>query len=866
MIKRVWVTLTGLLVVLAAAATQLRTTTSAPTSGPHQRPPLPSPEEIAMLPADGGAEFNRLIHEKSPYLLQHARNPVDWYPWGDEAFERAKREGKPVFLSVGYSTCHWCHVMERESFENDEAARLINEHFIAIKVDREERPDVDEIYMTATQLLTGRGGWPNSVWLTPDRKPWYAGTYFPPEDRAGMPGFKTVLTRLAEIWKSRRQDVDSQVDQLVTAMRQASAVPVVDGDVLTRDQVTVAVNALRASFDKSNGGFGGAPKFPPHSSLRLLLYEARRTGDESILNIVTRTLDAMALGGIHDHVGGGFHRYSTDARWFLPHFEKMLYDNAQLARIYTEAFLITGDREYRRVAIGICDWVLREMTDPTGAFHSALDADSEGQEGRFYLWTRDEILEVLGPDEGELFCRVYNVQADGNFRDEATGHTPGTNILYLARPLEQIAQAEQADPQQLRDRLAVARGKLLARRNQRVWPHLDDKVLTSWNGLMVGSLAYAGRVLSQPRYAEAAQRAADFILETMMVDGRLLRSYRDGQARLNAYLDDYAFLTDGLLEVHQATGQPRYLREAERLTDALLRRFRDPSGGGFFFTGDDHEDLLLRSKNPFDRAIPAGNSVAASVLTTLGRLTDRPRYSEQAATTLQAFQPVVRRAPNAAASLALAAAWYLDQPLPETGAPVPATSSGEPQADARSQEGPVTVEAFATHRRAAPGQRVHAAFRIRIDRGWHVNSHRPTQDYLIPTAISLKAGPAIAGSVTYPEGESVALPFSQEAMSVYQGTVWFHLPVEIAREAPGGPTQLVFEVVTQPCDDRRCLAPQTHVLSLPFAVSPSPWPADSRHQELFGRLGLSASSTSRRSVVATRPGGEREVRRSSGED
>jgi len=819
-----------------------------------------------MLPADGGAEFNRLIHEKSPYLLQHARNPVDWYPWGHEAFERAKREDKPVFLSVGYSTCHWCHVMERESFENDEVARLINEHFIAIKVDREERPDVDEIYMSATQLLTGRGGWPNSVWLTPDRKPWYAGTYFPPEDRTGMPGFKTVLTRLAEIWRDRRQDVETRADQLVAAMRQVSAVPSAEGDALSRDLVSIAVNALRASFDEDHGGFGGAPKFPPHSSLRLLLYEARRTGDESILNMVTRTLDAMALGGIHDHVGGGFHRYSTDARWFLPHFEKMLYDNAQLARIYTEAFLITGDREYRRVAVGICDWVLREMTDPSGGFRSALDADSEGEEGKFYLWTRDEILDILGPDEGELFCRVYYVQPDGNFRDEATGHTPCANILHLTRPLEQIAQAERIDPQQLRERLAVARGKLLARRNQRVWPHLDDKVLTSWNGLMIGSLAYAEHALSLPRYTQAAQRAADFILDNMMADGSLLRSYRDGQAKLNAYLDDYAFFAEGLLELHQATGQPRYLREAERLTDVLLTRFRDPSGGGFFFTADGHEDLLLRSKDPLDRAIPSGNSVAAGVLTTLGRLTDRARYSEQAAVTLRAFQSVVRHAPNAAASFALAAAWHLDQPSRPTSAPVPATSSGEPQADARSQEGPVAVEAFITHRQVALGQRLHAGFRVRIDRGWHVNSHRPRQDYLIPTTVSLKAGPAIADSVTYPEGESVALPFSQEAMSVYQGTVWFHLAFEIAREAPGGPTQLVFEVVTQPCDDHRCLAPQTHTLSLPVDVSSSAPPAGSRHEAVFRRLGLSAPGTSRPSVVATRPGVEREVRPLSGGD
>ena len=791
------------------------------------RKPLPSANEIAKLPPDGGPEFNRLIHEKSPYLLQHARNPVDWHPWGLEALARAKKENKPIFLSVGYSTCHWCHVMERESFERQDVAALLNKHYIAVKVDREERPDVDRIYMLATQLMTGHGGWPNSVWLTPDGRPWYAGTYFPREDRLGRAGFKSLLVRLAEAWRTRRKDVLSRAEETSKVLKTYAA----GGHVratgrLSRELLDQAVGALGSAFDERSGGFGGAPKFPPHGALRLLFDRHRRTKDPAVLRMATRTLDAMARGGIHDHVGGGFHRYATDAVWLVPHFEKMLYDNAQLARAYVDGYVAAGEARYRHVARDTYEWVLREMADPAGGFHSALDADSEGEEGKFYLWSRKEVLDVLGKREGELFCRVYGVSEAGNFRDPVTGERPGTNIPHRADSITAAAAREKVPPADLERRLSAARKKLLARRVRRVWPHRDDKVLAGWNALMIGSLAYGGRLLNEPRYTAAAEKAAGFVLTKMRKNGRLLRTYRAGQAKLNAYLDDYAFLADACLELHAATGKGRWLDEARLLAEALLSHHRDPAGGGFFFTSRDHGDLLVRTKEPADSAIPSGNAVAADVLVRLARLTGDRKYLDAAGDTLETFQGFMERMPTATGSLLVATAAYLDAAEPARKPPT--------KPDALADKKPLRIEAYVSQRTVRPGGTVDLAVRIAIDRGWHINSHRPLQKHLTATAASLEKGPpAVLSDVTYPRGKEVRFAFHREALSVYEGTVWIRAVVRIGERARPGAVNLGVLITTQACNDRMCSPPETHALTLTLKVTPDAKAGAARHPSVF---------------------------------
>jgi len=788
--------------------------------------PLPSPEEIAKLPPDGGPEFNRLIHATSPYLLQHARNPVDWYGWGEEAFEAARTENKILLVSIGYSTCHWCHVMEAESFENASVAAVLNEYCIAIKVDREERPDLDNLYMTVTQLLTGRGGWPNNVFLTPDGRPFYAGTYFPPEDRGGRPGLKTVVTTLAEAWRQKPQAVQQQAEHISQALEQVVAAQMASGGgKVERDMVERVTESYGNAYDEQFGGFGEAPKFPPHGALRLIAYEYRRTEDAKLLSMLTGTLDAMARGGVHDHVGGGFHRYATDRRWFLPHFEKMLYDNAQLARIYVDGYLLTGNEAYRRVAEDTLDWVLRDMTGPEGAFYSAVDADSEGGEGKFYLWSRDEVREVLGKEGGELFCRVYDVLEGGNWREEATGRKAGTNILALTRPLELTAKALKMDPAELRKRLVKMREKLLQRRDQRVWPHIDDKRLADWNGLMIGSLAYAGRHLEVPRYVQAATKAAGFLLSNMREDGRLLHSYRQGKATVRAYLDDYAFLADGLLELYEATGDDRWLNEARDLAEVMQEHYRDQAAGGFFLTAEDGEELLFRSKDPFDSSVPSGNGAAARLLLRLGELTGEQAYVEEARRTLVAFSGLMDKTVRGAESMTLAVAMLSDQAPSPAAVAAPhaatATERATAQEPVRDQKGPVIAEARPKQTRVAPGGTLQVTLKLLMDEGWHINSHKPLQDYLMPTTVALGDGqPASLGAVTYPQGKEKTFSFSDEALSVYEGEVTIALPIEIAGDAPVGPGGLTITVSVQACSDRTCLAPESLSLTLPFRVVP----------------------------------------------
>jgi uncharacterized protein YyaL (SSP411 family) len=602
---------------------------------------------------------NRLAGETSPYLRQHQHNPVDWYPWGPEALERARKLDRPIFLSIGYSACHWCHVMEHESFENPEIARILNEHFVSIKVDREERPDLDQIYMAAVQMLTRQGGWPMSVFLTPDLRPFTGGTYFPPDDRYGRPGFRRILTMLADAWVNRRPEIDEAAGQITEQLQLVGQLAPGSGE-LGPELLRNAARLLARNFDSRYGGFGGAPKFPHPMDLRFLLRAADRFDDEQSLDMVRLTLDRMAGGGIYDHLGGGFARYSTDERWLVPHFEKMLYDNALLALCYTEAYQRSGEPAYREVVEETLGWVVREMTSPEGPFYSTLDADSEGVEGKFYVWTEQEILEQLGEANGRLFCTVYGVEESGNWDDP---HAPGEpkNVLHRARTLTQVAKMEHLDEAEVRSRIDAARRVLFQARERRVRPGLDDKILTAWNGLMIAAFSRAAQAFDRPDYTNVASRAADFILTRMRgPDGRLLRTCKVGvPARLNGYLEDYAYLIDALVSLYETTFEPRWVKSALELADILVDQFSDPEGGGFFFTGRDHETLIARGKDPYDNATPSGNAMAVTGLLRLVKLTGRTDLWRQAESTLGLYGQLMAEHPSAVGQMLVALDFYL---------------------------------------------------------------------------------------------------------------------------------------------------------------------------------------------------------------
>jgi uncharacterized protein YyaL (SSP411 family)/aryl-alcohol dehydrogenase-like predicted oxidoreductase len=597
---------------------------------------------------------NRLIHETSPYLLQHAHNPVDWHPWGAEALAKAKAENTPILLSVGYSACHWCHVMERESFENEDIAALMNRHFVNIKVDREERPDLDEIYMAATVALNqGQGGWPMTVFLTPDQQPFFAGTYFPPTDGYGRPGFATLLTHIARLWRERGEDLKQQAAQLTEHLKERIQ-PLPGGDI-GETEIRAAAAELAGTFDKTYGGFGPAPKFPPSTALSLLLRHHRRTGDPEALAMVTTTLEAMARGGIYDHIGGGFTRYSTDERWLVPHFEKMLYDNALLAKVYLEGFQATGNPLFARTARETLDYVLREMAGPEGGFYSSTDADSEGEEGKFFVWTPREVEAVLGPEEGAWFCASYDISDEGNWE--------GKSIPNMPRPLPRVASRLSIGLEQLTRSIETGRAKLYEARRQRVPPGLDDKVLTAWNGMMVAALAEGYRVFGDPRYLAAASRAADFLLASLArPDGGLYRTSRGGNAHLPAYLEDYAFLAEGFLDLYEAGGDVRFLREAARLAERILTDFGDEAGGGFYDTARDHEALIVRHREGADGAIPSPNAVAASALARLSFHLDRPELRAVAIRTISAYGRLIALHPRAFCKSLAVADFLLEGP------------------------------------------------------------------------------------------------------------------------------------------------------------------------------------------------------------
>jgi uncharacterized protein YyaL (SSP411 family) len=583
---------------------------------------------------------NRLINETSPYLLQHAHNPVDWYAWGEAALQRAKQEDKPILLSVGYSACHWCHVMERESFENEDIAALMNQHFVSIKVDREERPDIDNIYMQAVQAMTQQGGWPMTVFLTPDGRPFYGGTYYPPRDRQygrqTMPGFPRILLTIADYYEHHREEVEEQAAKLSDYLKQLGSTPLRNkgginpAATMPLEMLSNASQELAAEFDPVNGGFGNAPKFPNTMSLEFLLrvHQHRLRGEIGTratrpeLEIVETSLRHMANGGIYDQLGGGFHRYSVDAAWLVPHFEKMLYDNALLSRLYLHTSLVTGNPFYERIVEETLDYVAREMLSPEGGFYSTQDADSEGEEGKFFLWTPTEIEAALLPDDAQLFMLYYDVTPQGNFE--------GKNILHVEQDAQLVADKAQVSLENLQASLQRSRERLFKVREKRVRPGRDEKILTSWNGLMLRSFAEAARYLDRPDYLQVATNNAEFLLRELYRNGRLLRTYKDGHAHLNGYLEDYTFLADGLLALYEASFNPRWFIEARRLMDEAIKLFADEQNGGFFDTGSDHEALISRPKDIMDNATPAGNSVAADVLLRLAAFTGEEDYRRRA--------------------------------------------------------------------------------------------------------------------------------------------------------------------------------------------------------------------------------------------
>ena len=739
-------------------------------------------DEAALKNPDGSWKWtNRLVHETSPYLLLHAHNPVDWYPWDDEALERAKRENKLIFLSVGYSTCYWCHVMEREVFSNPEIAEMMNKDFINIKIDREERPDLDEIYMTATQLLTQRGGWPNSVFLTPDLKPFYAGTYFPPTDMPGRPGFPTILDAVHEAWVTREDEVIESANQIseTIAMATSRVFTSLTAKPLSRSLITGALDYLRTNYSSTYGGFGNAPKFPNPANLELLLSAYENAPDESLLKMVTHTLDMMAYGGLYDQIGGGFHRYSVDAKWLVPHFEKMLYDNAQLAKVYLRAYQLTHEPRYRRVTEEIFSFVFREMTAPEGGFYSALDAETDAEEGKYYVWTPNEVQKVLGKKEAERFAKVYGIDRGPNFE--------GKNVLYIPE-----GPAAEDDLKSV----AAAREKLLVARAKREYPLLDTKIIVNWNGLMIDALAYGYEVLGEERYLAAAAKAALFILDTLRKpDGELWHTYTAGVTKQDAYLDDYAFFVKGLLTLHRATGEEQWFNAAKTLTDTMIQLFSDDKNGGFYYTKADAKHLIVRTKKPFDSAIPSGNAVAVENLLAFG--TD---YQNDAERTLRTFAESISQAPSSFMYMLFALNRYL-------------VSKGALDADtSHLVTGTAVVE-------SESGGIFNVELDLKIAAGWHVNANPAGQENLIPTTVVVDTDTAVEiVDIAYPKGRAARFEFSDRSLNVYEGSLTIPLQLkQKPRTLLDRTVPILLKLTYQLCNETECLLPQT--VNIPLKLS-----------------------------------------------
>ena len=742
---------------------------------------MASADEAALKNSDGSWKWtNRLIHETSPYLLLHAHNPVEWYPWGDEALARAKKENKLIFLSVGYSTCYWCHVMEREVFSNPEIAAVMNKDFINIKIDREERPDLDEIYMTATQLLMQRGGWPNSVFLTPDLKPFYAGTYFPPTDMPGRPGFPTILDAVHEAWVTREAEVIESASQISDTIELATSrgFTALAATPLDRSLTTAALDYLRTTYSHAYGGFGGAPKFPSPANLEFLLSEYERVSDESLLKMVTYTLDMMAYGGMYDQIGGGFHRYSVDAKWLVPHFEKMLYDNAQLAKVYLHAYQLTQEDRYRRIAEEIFSFIFREMTAPEGGFYAALDAETDAEEGKYYVWTADEIQKILGKKRAARFAGVYGVDKGPNFE--------GNNVLYVPKG----AAAEDT----LKE-VESAREKLLTTRFDREYPLLDTKIIVNWNGLMIDALAYGYQVLGKERYLIAASKAAQFILDTLKKpDGELCHTYTAGVVKQDVYLDDYAFFVHGLLGLYRATGDEEWLNSAKRLTDAMIQLFWDNKNGGFYYTKADAKHLIVRTKKRYDSAIPSGNAVAVGNLLAFG--TDYQRYAEE---TLRIFAKSMAQSPSSFMYMHFALNRYLTAGE-EVGTAIPSFVSATAEVNAENK-GMYDV-----------------MLQLDIATGWHINANPAGQDNLIPTTITVNTETSLEiADVAYPKGRSTRFEFSSESLNVYEESLTIPLRLKQKPNTKHDKNvPITLQLTYQLCNETECLLPQT--LEIPLEV------------------------------------------------
>jgi len=768
---------------------------------------------------DGSWKYtNSLIHETSPYLLLHAHNPVNWYSWGPEALERAKEEDKPIFLSVGYSTCYWCHVMERQVFSDPAIADMMNRWFINIKVDREERPDLDEIYMTATHLTTGSGGWPNSVFLTPDLKPFFAGTYFPPEDKYGRPGFPRVLQGLHDVWKSRRSDVEEQAEHIaenivrIKENRGGTA----DATVLDQSLADGAIRQLKSGYDAEYGGFSGAPKFPPSQDLELLMGEYERTGDEQLLEMVTHTMEMMARGGMHDHLGGGFHRYSTDGKWWVPHFEKMLYNQAQLSKAYLRAYKMTGEEQFRHTAEDIFRFVEQVMTAPEGGFYSAFDSETDGIEGKYYLWTEQEVRDVLRK-ESDLFLKVYALAPMSEGEEK---------VIFMSRSLQETAKTLGTSEEALRESLKPLKEKLFQTRRERKHPLLDTKILTAWNGLMIDAYAYGYEVLRKKAYLEASQKAAGFVLEHLGDgEGNLRRTYKDGEVKYDGYQEDYAFLIQGLLGLYRASGEKTHLDRAMTLADRMIEHFWDEAGGGFYFTTG-KESLIARSKNPYDSAIPSGNSMAAHVFLTLAREKGRKDYLDKGRRTLQAFAGSLKENPGAFKYMALAVQRYLEM---EKGPVSPVASlfsgyegSGKEASFSSLPENKnlVQSEAFVSVDRLVPGKAFQIALRVNVSEGWHVNANPASLDFLVPTTLNASSDlPLEVVSVDYPPGKELNFRFAEQPLTVYEGEVVIRATLRLDASAkPTDKEMLYLNLEYQACNDRECLAPTKLELSIEVSV------------------------------------------------